>query len=216
MARAAREGPARARREHGLPTALHLCDEAVFRSLLSTAYRQRLPLIENDLHEYDRIQVNINARKRVFADDEVVNVYTSLACHGARLILQQHDGTTKAIETYLSSMALGCLARSAFSGDVSVLLDSSCGRGIAPDTWAAPVVHAGQPLDTGYAGSISPENIEVVLDATQAAVRESGTAGGRYWLDMETGVRTDNRFDRAKVEQVLSAVARRMPAPVAA
>lgn len=204
---------ASARREHGLKTALHLCDEHVFWMLLSTTYDKHLPFIENDLRVYDRVQVNINARGKGFTSGEVVSVYTTLACHGARLILQQHDGTTTAIETYLSGMSLGSLARSAHAGDISVLLDASRGKGIAPDTWAPPLVRAGQPLHTGYAGGISPENIEAVLDATESAVREYGQPDARYWLDMETGVRTDNQFDLKKVEQVLSAVARRMPTP---
>jgi len=205
---------AKARRDHDLKTALHLCDENTFWMLLMTMFQKHIPFIHNDLREYDRVQVNINARGKAFTRKEVVDVYTTLACHGARLILQQHDGTAAAIETYLSSMSLGSLARSAHAGDISVLLDASRGKGIAPDTWRPPLVRFGQALHTGYAGGISPANIEAVLDATEAAVREHGQPGARYWLDMETGVRTDNQFDLKKVEQVLCAVARRAPTPI--
>lgn len=206
---------AKSRLEHGLKTALHLCDDNLFWLLLSTTYDMHLPFIEKDLRVHDRVQVNINARGKGFTSDEVVRVYTTLACHDARLILQQHDGTAAAIDTYLSGMSLSALARSAHAGDISVLLDASRGKGIAPDTWAAPLVRHGQPLHTGYAGGISPANIEAVLDATESAVREHVQPDARYWLDMETGVRTDNQFDLTKVEQVLSAVARRMPPPTA-
>ncbi|EEF26397.1 conserved hypothetical protein [Ricinus communis] len=205
---------AKARRDHGLKTALHLCDDDTFWMLLMTMFQKHIPFIHNDLHEHDRVQVNINARGKAFTRKEVVDVYTTLACHGARLILQQHDGTAAAIETYLSSMPLSSLARSAHAGDISVLLDSSRGKGVTPDAWAPPRVWSGQPLHTGYAGGISPENIERVLDATEAAIREHGNPGARYWLDMETGVRTGNQFDLQKVEQVLRAVARRIPTPI--
>lgn len=202
---------AKARRDHGLKTALHLCDDDTFWMLLNTTYQKQLPFIHNDLLGHDRVQVNINARGKGFTSDEVLGVYTTLACHGARLILQQHEGTATAIEKYLSSMSLGSLARAAFAGDIAVLLDSSRGKGVTPDAWAPPLVCSGQSLHTGYAGGISPDNIESVLHATEAVVRERGTPGARYWLDMETGVRTGNQFDLQKVQHVLSAVARRFP-----
>lgn len=204
---------AQARQTHGLKTAVHLCGEDTFWMLLTTTYDRYLPFIHDELRAHDRVQVNINARGTAFTTNEVLAVYQTLACHGARLILQQHDGTTKAIDTYLASMSLGALARDAHAGDVSVLLDASKGKGIAPEAWNAPVIFDGQPLHTGYAGGISPENIEAVLDATEKTVLEHGQPGTRYWLDMETGVRTDNQFDLEKVERVLSAVARRSPAP---
>jgi hypothetical protein len=209
--RAWRAALGRARYEHGLRTALHLCDEETFRMLLTTAYEKYVPFIHNELHAHDRVQVNINARGIVFRTDDVFQVYQTLACHDARLILQHHEGTSQAIDKYLGSMALSSFARSANDGDFSVLLDGSKGKGVAPAAWVAPFERYGQAVHTGYAGGISPETIEAVLDATESAVREHGQPGARYWLDMETGVRTDNQFDLDKVEHVLSAVARRLP-----
>ncbi|MBR0879526.1 hypothetical protein [Bradyrhizobium liaoningense] len=51
----------------------------------------------------------------------------------------------------------------------------------------------------GYAGGISPENIHGVM-----SVLEQTT--GRYWIDMESGVRTDDRFDIEKCRAVCEAV----------
>jgi phosphoribosylanthranilate isomerase len=91
-----------------------------------------------------------------------------------------------------------CIAqcRAAFPDDTSVdwLFDASSGRGIAPAAWPA---HPGRRV--GYAGGIKPDN---VLDVIRAGVG----AAGPYWIDMESGVRTDDRFDLTKCRQVCEAV----------
>lgn len=63
------------------------------------------------------------------------------------------------------------------------LFDESGGRGKPPEHWPD---HPGDRL-AGYAGGITPENIGEV-------VRQLGERGS-YWLDMETGCRTSDRFD---------------------
>lgn len=76
----------------------------------------------------------------------------------------------------------------------SVLFDPSGGRGIEPFCW--PATPAGCRL--GFAGGIGPDN---VLDVIRAL-------GPRdlYWIDMETGVRTNDRLDLGKVRSVLEQV----------
>jgi len=77
----------------------------------------------------------------------------------------------------------------------SLLLDDSGGRGRRGTLRFAdaPVV--------GYAGGIGPENVTEVLTEILAAenVRD-------FWIDMETGVRTDDWFDLDKVEAVCAQV----------
>lgn len=79
---------------------------------------------------------------------------------------------------------------------VSWLYDTSGGRGTMPDHW---------PINTsnnmaGYAGGINPTNVAQVI----AAVKDLSPAG--YWIDMETGVRTNNDLDLEKVRAVINAV----------
>lgn len=77
----------------------------------------------------------------------------------------------------------------------AVLFDASAGQGISPDTWDAPL--AGHFC--GYAGGLNPENLARNLqDIARVA------AGHETWIDMETGVRTDDRFDLDKVRRVLA------------
>ena len=90
--------------------------------------------------------------------------------------------------------------RDAFPDDPSVdwLHDVSAGEGIVPA--ARPVPASG--IFGGYAGGLGPDNA-----ATQiAAIRERHPPGKRFWIDMETKVRTDDVFDLDKVEAVLDAV----------
>lgn len=76
----------------------------------------------------------------------------------------------------------------------AMLFDRSGGRGTLATEWPR---HPGDRM-VGYAGGISPETINDVL----AAVDSSGP----YWLDMETGLRTDDLFDLDKCEAVAKAV----------
>lgn len=79
---------------------------------------------------------------------------------------------------------------------VSWLYDTSGGRGTLPDQW--PTNLSEQMV--GYAGGINPLNVSNVI----AAVKDLSPAG--YWLDMETGVRTNNDLDLEKVRAVINAV----------
>lgn len=91
-----------------------------------------------------------------------------------------------------------CIAqtRGAFPDDsfINWLFDASGGRGVTPAAWPA---HPGRLV--GYAGGISPDN---VLDVIRSGIG----AAGPYWIDMESGVRTGNRFDIQKCRQVCQAV----------
>lgn len=78
-------------------------------------------------------------------------------------------------------------------GNASILFDPSGGTGHQPFGWPR------RPLgvELGYAGGIGPDNVLDVL-------RDIGAvASSEFWIDMESGVRTDDVFDLAKVRAVL-------------
>jgi phosphoribosylanthranilate isomerase len=206
---------ARAGGQPAVRTALHLCSDDVFSAILAGT---ESPTLLAELAQYDRVQLNINARRMTFEPSEIVKLYEALRWLGIPIIMQAHEGTEAGIRRFVSQVArtqvdspwLLRLSLAAIDkGDIAILLDNSKGKGVAPEGWRAPVSQAGHPLHTGYAGGISPDNIEAVLDATQRAVENSGNAAHPYWLDMESGVRTGNRFDLGKVVRVLKAVAER-------
>jgi len=76
----------------------------------------------------------------------------------------------------------------------AVLFDESAGRGISPDSWDAPL--AGHFC--GYAGGMNPDNVARNIDIISKVA-----AGQTTWIDMETGVRTNDHFDLGKVRRVL-------------
>lgn len=77
-------------------------------------------------------------------------------------------------------------------GSFSVLLDASGGRGI--DT---PIEVLKGNYKVGYAGGMNPDNVGEKLSYLMENV------DGDFWIDMESGVRTDDWFDLDKVRKVL-------------
>lgn len=76
--------------------------------------------------------------------------------------------------------------------NMSVLYDPSGGSGLLIEGF--PI--AEPPVRIGYAGGISPLNVVSVLERIPISSRPT-------WIDMESGVRTDDRFDLDKVRAVL-------------
>jgi hypothetical protein len=86
--------------------------------------------------------------------------------------------------------------------NVAGLWDKSGGRGVADKSgsWFDWPWSSGVRL--GYAGGINPDNAAIAAEQVTRLIH--GT--GETWLDMESGVRTDDRFDIGKVRAVLAAV----------
>jgi phosphoribosylanthranilate isomerase len=76
-----------------------------------------------------------------------------------------------------------------------VLLDASGGQGIDTPVEVAPAFSA---LKVGYAGGINPDNVAEKLTYLLEHVET-----GDFWIDMESGVRTNDWFDLDKVYTVL-------------
>ena len=105
--------------------------------------------------------------------------------------------------SYFSTLIFQCrneetlplVAREAKLLGGDVLFDPSGGRGIKTVSW--PDTPIGCHL--GFAGGIDPDNVLSVLEAI-------GPREEHAWIDMESGVRTDNEFDINKVVSVLEKV----------
>jgi hypothetical protein len=80
---------------------------------------------------------------------------------------------------------------------VDWLYDVSFGTGVKPKDW--PALATDGPF-CGYSGGIGPATVGDIL------ARIAAPAGALYWIDMESGVRTDGAFDLAKCEAVCRAV----------
>lgn len=73
----------------------------------------------------------------------------------------------------------------------AVLLDSSGGRGRLPTAWYRPLTD--KPV--GFAGGLSWENLPRELPRIMHVVREALGLEATYWIDMESSLRTEDRFD---------------------
>lgn len=79
--------------------------------------------------------------------------------------------------------------------NVQPLFDKSLGKGVLPDKWEPSI-----PPCCGYAGGLTPENVSEKLQEI-AKVSQVPT-----WIDMETGLRTGERFDLEKVIKGYAAI----------
>jgi phosphoribosylanthranilate isomerase len=129
-----------------------------------------------DLHGFQRVQVNHGFKGS--NEEQVHNTWRFGRRLGVRAMLQ-------------------CADKFPEEGRLDWLFDTSFGTGVAPKTW--PRLPAGGPF-CGYSGGINPDNVVDVVKALGAA------AGDLYWIDMESGIRTDGWLDLNKCEAVCQAV----------
>lgn len=164
----------------GAHKAMHLCGEALLRFVEDDA--EILDLMRG----FSRSQLNLT-----FADAGQKVAPQKLADQAAKypqfeFIIQygpQHKGFLPYFEPVPNH---------------ALLFDDSAGRGVSPDHWPAPV----PGHFCGYAGGLKPENLEHHIDLIDQAVGDDIT-----WIDMETGIRTDDRYDLAKCRRVLEIAA---------
>lgn len=96
-----------------------------------------------------------------------------------QIIIQLHEGTEELFECYRHLP------------NVAGFQDASGGRGIAETEWMLPET---EPF--GYAGGINPENVvDVVRELNEICETD-------FWIDMETGIRTNDKFDVKKCEEI--------------
>lgn len=170
-------------------TAIHLCGKDVFDTILSADFATSS--VFQELKKTERIQININARKDIFSHEDIQQIYTILLQHGFTLILQYHERSKDWILPYITPKHLD---------NVHILLDASLGKGVTPDTFEVPEELKALNYPIGFAGGLNPENIGRVY----AQVKPLHLT--RYWLDLESGARTDNLFDMYKAYQLSKTV----------
>ena len=128
---------------------------------------------------FSRIQVN---HGRHGADQETIDrVSRFAASHGVRAVLQCGGGAFPIRST-----------------KVDWLYDVSFGEGVRPT--AFPTIMTDHPF-CGISGGIEPENVAEIL-----ATRLSVVGACQFWIDMESGVRTDGGFDLVRCEAVCRAI----------
>jgi hypothetical protein len=132
---------------------------------------------------------------------------TAVATAGVQRVQVNHSFLGSAPEQIAAARAYGrrlgvrtvlqCAGTFPDEPGVDWLYDVSFGAGVKPDRW--PALPSGGAF-CGYSGGIGPETVTDIL------MRVAAPDGALYWIDMESGVRTNGAFDLAKCEAVCRAV----------
>lgn len=171
----------------------HLCGKEVLGRLVA----QDAALLD-ELKEYQRIQLNFNATR---LDPKLLEGLIKLVNSGictnksGKLInfITQFNQANESI-SYLFGQLDGHMI-----SNHQVLFDGSGGLGKSPETWSAPLMDK----LCGYAGGLGPDNLMAELTKIKKQVEESGgIIDFHTWIDMESKIRTDDKFDLEKVLSV--------------
>ena len=162
----------------GLNLACHVCGSLAKDSVKENNLLALDRFLGWRLSTFNRVQFNIANN-----DNIPGMVYFDAPYFVGEIILQQHPD--RPLRTVYSKRP------------VSILYDASGGEGKERDF--VPEKH---DFRTGYAGGINPSNAAEKF----ARLEKSGLCGD-FWIDMESGVRTDDRFDLEKVRAVIEALA---------
>jgi hypothetical protein len=172
-------------RGNGLNLALHVCGSAAHDAAVG-----RWDLIDklvwSNIDLFHRIQLNISNRKD---NPEALERLPKIV--EQEVIIQTRDGANTSI---YDATIEKFREKDKFGRTFSMLLDASGGQGI--DTPLKVLPSSGK---VGYAGGFNPGNVGEKLTFLLQNVRM-----GQFWIDMESGVRTDDWFDTAKVRRVLA------------
>ena len=167
---------------------VHLCGERV-RSFLSGGYT-----FDNDPDLFGRCQINTHGLPH---DVNILNLRTNVRRankHGLQVVFQYDNINEAALLACLDPHPGDNLA----NFNIAALYDLSHGEGVLPKTWPRPL----PGVYCGYAGGLTPENVASELDKISSL-----TGDLPFWIDAETGLRSDDGrvFDLEKVVRFLEA-----------
>lgn len=169
----------RSLRHHPLNLSLHLCGRLA-RKAVHGDFSEVETLLGEDVSLFRRVQLNV-----VGYDGTPERIGFPNPSWAREVIIQQRSASD--CRLFLDSPRREGL---------TVLLDASGGRGVQGTTTVLP----GCPK-VGYAGGINHRNVYGILSALLASPEVND-----FWIDMESGVRTRDRFDPGLVEAVLSEI----------
>lgn len=173
---------------------LHLCGGY---SRLFAINRDEIPNASIDdlfalVDSFDRVQLNLsNQLPSIDLWYAANNIFESLVTEYI-LQLPGNDGESLEVLAALNNE----LHKLNPSYNVYPFLDASGGRGVEGRNWN---------LDTnvnnlkGFAGGINKDNVKTILDEINKSIGD----GENFWIDMESGVRSNDILDLTLVEDVL-------------
>ncbi len=141
------------------------------------------------LGKFQRLQLNIShVLDKIYPHSDLYKGLEAIV--GPRVIIQLRDDS------------LWYTIMTPLMDKVDILFDCSGGRGLLPECWPRPSLDGVLRPNFGYAGGLKPENLKEQIEAIQMA-----SEGQPVWIDVESGVRTDEVLDLDKVETFLDIAA---------
>ncbi len=168
-------------RGSGLRLSAHLCG-SIARDVLKTGGFSNTDDFPEIIDIFSRVQLNVSN----YDEPENMSPYI-LPGPLQEIIIQQAFNHN----TFM-------LCRIASGDCISILLDESGGKGIEAPFRMPSYLHN---VHVGFAGGINPDNVVAKVQEITSLPHVN-----RFWIDMESGVRTNDRFDLDKVEQVCELV----------
>ena len=165
----------------GLRLSAHLCG-SIARHVLHTGGFSSTGDFSEIIDMFSRVQLNVSN----YDEPESISPYI-LPSPLQEIIIQQAFNHNTFI-----------LCRIASGDCISILLDESGGKGIENPFCMPSYLHN---VHVGFAGGINPDNVVAKIQEITSL-----PSVNRFWIDMESGVRTDDRFDLDKVEDVCKKV----------
>lgn len=170
-------------KSRGWLTSLHLCGSSIERYL-----KQDKDIIDLCSNAY-RIQLNFNIQSFPSYEKLASDLIDMMTNHNHSIILQQNKTKSNFNLCFLKTIS------SSLYGNINILYDGSGGFGREISEVHPP----NSRHFTGYAGGIKPENVAKIVDL----IEKNNPNQQKYYIDMESGVRTDNIFSIEKCRQVV-------------
>ena len=167
-----------------LNSAMHLCGSGI------NDFAEGKAELLLEIKNFQRIQINLKPR---WASQELVEAVIKQCKKFPQIqfITQHNDNNIAFIPLWQELKNHG------------FLFDASLGKGLTPEVWPEPVANK----DCGYAGGLSPENISIELAKIRTTVYNSNNQSKyKIWIDMESGVRTNDEFDLLKIQYILDVI----------
>jgi|SRR5579872_2237003 len=163
-----------------LKLSLHLCGEIVRKLCLGELILPGVFILPS----FQRVQLNFHDEPHPV----LLGPFLDKLKHTDVKWIFQIENTNKLLWEFADRHRVNCFP----------LFDKSGGLGISPAAW--PI---SEHYYCGYAGGLGPDNVEKELQTIGWAAQ-----GRRFWIDMETKVRTDDgkTFDLDKVRRVCELV----------
>jgi phosphoribosylanthranilate isomerase len=173
-------------RKKSIAVSAHLCGSYVtelFRDQPSVIPWQKSTCEFINIYHFDRCQLNMT--KERFLGLDIQNLYMNLY-HKTNMF--------PVIITAKSDFSKCEMLSTNYQGFFHVLYDLSGGKGISPKEWVKPIDN----VFCGMAGGLNPDNLAEELNRMAEVVGDT-----EIWIDAESGVRENDKFDLNKVERFL-------------